>query len=159
MNARLAHLLVRLYPRPWRERYGTEFQALLEDGPGGLRTLVNAIWSALGEHTLPARGREMDRPLLSFGAILKRPSAFLPLAMSLTALMVVLGHAAVYGVVHETDEGAAAHIWQLLIAGQVPLVAFFAINWLPQATRQTLLVLAMLAGATLANFAAVFFLT
>jgi hypothetical protein len=159
MNARLAHLLVRLYPRPWRERYGAEFQALLEDGPGDLRTLVNTVWSAVGEHALRARGREMDRPLVSFGVVIRRPTAFLPLAMSLTALAVVLGHAAVFGVVHEADEGAAAHLWQLLIAGQVPLVAFFAIKWLPRATRQTLLILAMLAGATLANFAAVFFLT
>jgi hypothetical protein len=92
-------------------------------------------------------------------ALTKQPSVFLPLAMSLTALAVVLGQAAIFGVVHEPDEGAAAHMWQLLIAGQVPVVAFFAIKWLPRATRQTLLVLAMLAGAALANFAAVFFLT
>ena len=37
------------------------------------------------------------------------------------------------------------------------LVAFFALKWLPWATRPMLLVLAMLAA--LANFAAVFFLT
>jgi hypothetical protein len=79
--------------------------------------------------------------------------------MSLAALAVVLVHAAKFGVVHEHDEGAAAHIWQLLIAGQVPVIAFFAIKWLPRATRQALLALAILAAATLANFAAVFFLT
>src|SRR5208282_1252178 len=35
MNAarmtRLIHLFARLYPRPWRERYGAEYQALLDD--------------------------------------------------------------------------------------------------------------------------------
>jgi len=47
---------------------------------------------------------------------LKQASAWLPLGMSLAALALVLGHAAVYGVVHEADEGAAAHIWQILMA-------------------------------------------
>jgi hypothetical protein len=90
---------------------------------------------------------------------MKQPIAFLPLAMSLVALGIVLGHVAVYGVVHEADEGTAAHLWQLLMAGQVPLVAFFAIKWLPRAPRQSLRVLALQAGAALASFAAVFFLT
>ena len=90
---------------------------------------------------------------------MKRPSAFLPLVMSLAALAMVLGHAAVFGVVHESDEGTAAHIFQLLMAAQVPVVAFFAIKWLPRAPAQTLQVLALQAGAALAAIAAVFFLT
>ena len=40
----------------------------------------------------------------------------------------MLGHAAIFGIVHEADEGAAAHIFQLLMATQLPLVAFFAID-------------------------------
>jgi hypothetical protein len=59
---------------------------------------------------------------------MKQPSAFLPLAMSLAALLMVLGHAAIFGVVHEADEGTAAHVFQLLMAAQVPVVAFFAIK-------------------------------
>jgi hypothetical protein len=47
-------------------------------------------------------------------SLLKQPSAWIPLAMSLAALALVLGHALVYGVIHEADEGAAAHTWQLL---------------------------------------------
>jgi hypothetical protein len=35
MNPALARLLTRLYPRPWRERYGAEFEAFLQTGPGG----------------------------------------------------------------------------------------------------------------------------
>jgi hypothetical protein len=57
---------------------------------------------------------------------MRQPSAFLPLAMSLAALAIVLGHAAVFGIVHEADEGTAAHLFQLLMAAQVPVVAFFA---------------------------------
>jgi hypothetical protein len=90
---------------------------------------------------------------------MKQPSAFLPLAMSLTALGIVLGHVAIYGIVHEADEGAAAHIWQLLMAGQLPIVAFFAIKWLPRAPMRSLRVLALQGGGVLASCAAVFFLT
>jgi hypothetical protein len=44
-------------------------------------------------------------------------------------------------------------------SGQVPIVAFFVIEWLPQTPRQALQVLALQGGAALAAFAAVFFLT
>jgi hypothetical protein len=90
---------------------------------------------------------------------LRQPSAFLPLAMSLAALSLVLGHFAIYGIVHEADEGAPAHIFQILMATQVPIVAFFAIKWLPRAPRQALYVLALQAAAGVAAFASVFFLT
>ncbi|HWZ50557.1 MAG TPA: hypothetical protein VNW54_03755 [Granulicella sp.] len=90
---------------------------------------------------------------------IRQPSAFVPLAMSLGALAIVLGHAAVYGIAHEADEGAAAHLFQILMVAQVPVVAFFAVRWLPRAPRQALRVLGLQAGAALAAFAAVFFLT
>ena len=92
-------------------------------------------------------------------SLLKQPSAWLPLAMSLAALTLVLGHAAVYGVVHEVDEGAAAHVWQILMAAQLPIVAYFLLKWLPKQPRESLQVLALLAGTWLANFAAVYWLT
>jgi len=158
MNRVVAHLLTRLYPRDWRERYGEEFEALLQNGHGDLRTSANVIWSALGEHIFPTRGGNMDQHINSFGAIIKRPSAFLPLAMSLTALTLVLGHVAMFGAVREADEGTTAHLWQLLMAGQMPVLAFFAIKWLPRAPRQTLYVLALQTGAVLASMAPVFLL-
>jgi len=52
--------------------------------------------------------------------------------MSLVALGLVLGHIAMFGGAREADEGAAAHLWQLLMAGQIPVIAFFAIKWLPR---------------------------
>jgi hypothetical protein len=94
----------------------------------------------------------------SFGSVLKRPSAFLPMVMSLVALAVVLFTVTVYGVPHGKDEGAAAHIWQLLMAGQVPLLLFFAIKWLPRAPKETLCVLVLQVGAVFAAMAPVFFL-
>jgi len=48
--------------------------------------------------------------------------------MSLTALTLLLGGIAVGVVVREADEGAIAHIWQLLMAVQLPLLAYFVIR-------------------------------
>jgi peptidoglycan/LPS O-acetylase OafA/YrhL len=90
--------------------------------------------------------------------IIKRPSAFLPVAMSLAALVTVLVALAIGGVARETDEGTAAHIWQLLMGGQLPIMAYFAIRWLPQAPRQALYVLALQLAVALAALAPVYLL-
>ena len=42
------------------------------------------------------------------GSPMKRPSALVPLGMSLAALALVLGHAALYGIVPEADDAARA---------------------------------------------------
>jgi hypothetical protein len=84
------------------------------------------------------------------GALLKRPSAVIPIAMSVAALATVIGYAAMFGIARQADEGTAAHVWQFLMAGQVPVVAFFAIKWLPTEPRQALPVLAFQVGAALA---------
>ncbi len=89
---------------------------------------------------------------------LKRPSAFLPVAMSLGALAVVMAYLAAHGPAPQPDEGAAAHIWQLLMAGQVPISLSFAIEWLPQEPRRAIGVLALQAAAALAAMAPVYLL-
>lgn len=94
---------------------------------------------------------------MNFPTLIKRPSAFLPVAMSFAALALVLGHVIMFGAVREADEGTAAHIWQILMAAQVPIVAFFAIRWLPPTPKDALLVLALQAGAALAALAPVYF--
>ncbi len=157
MNARLAYLLTRVYPRRWRERYGVEFEALLRAGSGGIGTCADVLCSALRERILPTRGKTMELHPITARGMLKQPSAFLPLAMSLVALTLVLVHVAVYGAVREASEGPTAHLWQLLMAAQIPVIAFFVIKWLPRARRPTLGVLAQQAGAALASLAAVFF--
>lgn len=90
-------------------------------------------------------------------SILKKPSAFVPVVMSVAALATVLVTIAIFGVVHETHEGAAAHIWQLLMAGQMPILALFALKWFPRAPKQTLYVLAVQAGFALAAMAPVYY--
>ena len=76
-------------------------------------------------------------------------SALVPLGMSLAALTLVLAHWAIYGVTRETDEGTAAHVFQLLMTAQFPIVAYFAIKWLPRQTGKALLVLVLQGAAWL----------
>src|SRR5579884_3335483 len=105
------------------------------------------------------QGRQkMDQHAFSFAAIVKKPSALLPIVMSLAALFIVLGYVMTFGVVRESDEGAAAHLWQLLMAGQLPVLLFVAVKWLPRAPKQTLYVIAIQAAAVLAAMAPVYFL-
>jgi len=90
--------------------------------------------------------------------MLRMPSGFLPVAMSLGALALLLGRVAMFGAVPETDEGTAAHIFHLLLAAQVPIAAFFAIRWIPRYPGPAVRVLALQAGAGLAALAPVLFL-
>jgi hypothetical protein len=78
--------------------------------------------------------------------------------MSFAALTTLLVHLTLFGVAPQADEGTAAHIWQFLMAGQAPIMAFFAIRWLRQAPRQALPILALQVGAVLAAMAPVFLL-
>ena len=95
---------------------------------------------------------------MKLSAIMRQPSAFLPVTMSLLALATLLVAFVTGGLVRETDEGTAAHVWQLLMGGQIPIVAYFAIRWLPQAPRQALYVLALQVGLVLAALAPVYLL-
>jgi hypothetical protein len=86
---------------------------------------------------------------------MKQWSAVLPLALSIAGLVLIFGHVAVSGAGREADEGTAARVWWLLMAIQIPVVAFFAITWLPRVPRTALAVLALQAVGVLANLAAV----
>jgi hypothetical protein len=85
-------------------------------------------------------------------SLFTRPSAFLPLAMSLAALGLVIGYASMYGTARQADEGTPAHLFQLLMAAQLPLIGYFAIRWLPEAPRQAAAVLATQSAAIAAAF-------
>ncbi|AHX15224.1 hypothetical protein CH75_19865 [Dyella jiangningensis] len=85
---------------------------------------------------------------MNYGAF-RHPSAWLPMAMSLAALCIVAGHLIFVGTAREADEGAAAHLFQLLMAGQVPIILFFAVKWFKRATATALSVILVqvMAGA------------
>lgn len=80
-------------------------------------------------------------------ALLRRPSGFVPLLMSLGALAMVVWFVAAHGTAPQPDESGQARIWQLLMAGQVPLIAYFAIAWLPRVGRPAAAVLLLQLGA------------
>jgi hypothetical protein len=90
--------------------------------------------------------------------MLKHPSAFLPPVMSLGALATVLIFLALHGPAPQADEGTAAHIWQLLMVAQAPIVLFFAIKWVPRSPRQAVPVLALQVIAAVAAMTPVFLL-
>ena len=105
-------MLTRLYPPAWRERYGEGFEAMLEMGPGDLGTVADSMWSAIREHVIPTRGGTMDQETNSFAAMMRRPSAYLPVAMSLVALAMVLSALAVGlarggAIARDPDEGSS----------------------------------------------------
>ena len=163
MNARVARLLTRLYPRAWRERYGAEFAEFLAERPGGLgaalASLADVGWAALRERMALAKGDVMEMQAGSFGVLVRKPGALVPLAMSLIATAMVLGTVALHGVPpRDADEGAVAHLWQLLMAGQLILLVVFAVRWLPKSPKAALGVLAVLIAGVLAAMAPVYFL-
>ena len=87
----------------------------------------------------------------------KRPSAWLPVAMSLVALALVFGHIAVYGAAREADEGTTAHLFQLLMAGQFPVVVFFLLKWAPKYRSQAAAVIGVQIAAALVALAPVWY--
>jgi len=91
-------------------------------------------------------------------SILRRPSAVAPVVMSLAALALVLGHVAMYGIVHEADEGTPAHVFQLLMAGQVPVIGYFVLRYLPEAPRRAVWVVILQLAAAAAAFGALFWM-
>jgi hypothetical protein len=153
--------LLRLYPSAWRLRYGEELEELLGEQRLTLPLAVDLLRGSLDAHL----HRELAGPaVVGVGrsrmnfSTLRQPTAMLPLVMSLAALSLVLCHIAMFGVSRQPDEGTAAHLWQVLIAGQLPIVAFFAITSLPRRPRQALVVLVLQAVAVLAAAAPVFIL-
>jgi len=78
--------------------------------------------------------------------------------MSLGALATVLLYLAMNGPAPQADEGAAAHIWQVLMAAQLPIVGFFAIKWVPESPRRAVPILVLQVIAAVAAALPVFLL-
>jgi hypothetical protein len=98
-----------------------------------------------------------DREMTT-SALLRRPSAFLPLLLSTAALSLVIGYVVMYGVARQQDEGTTALLWQLMMALQVPIIVAFAANWMQRAPHAAVRVLALQVAAMLTAMAPVFLL-
>jgi len=82
-------------------------------------------------------------------SLFKQPSAWIPLAMSFVALAMIVVFVAINGFASSGngDEGAPAHIFQLIMVAQLPIAGYFAVKWLPKQPKQSLMVLAFQAIA------------
>lgn len=71
------------------------------------------------------------------------PTALIPVGLALGALLIVLVHLGFFGSGRGPDQGAAAHVWQILMAAQIPAIALFTTRWFSKARRPACNVLAM----------------
>jgi hypothetical protein len=90
--------------------------------------------------------------------LLKEPSALAPVLMSVAALGIVGLRIVVVGTARAPDEGAAAHLWQVLMVFQIPVIIVFALKWFPREPRRSALVFGIQVLAALAAAAPVFML-
>ncbi len=63
-------------------------------------------------------------------SLFKEWSAWVPIAMSLVGLAMVLVFGFLVHAPPQEDEGTPAHVWQLMMAAQIPIVLYFAVRWL-----------------------------
>jgi hypothetical protein len=88
-----------------------------------------------------------------FVSLLRKPSAYAPLVMSIAALTLIGAAVAGWMPVRpapsagRADEGTAARVFQLLMLLQLPFIGVFAGRWLPRAPRPAVRVLLWQAGA------------
>jgi hypothetical protein len=101
--------------------------------------------------------------IMSVKNALARPSGFIPLIMSAAAVAVVVwrllglgGHPEIHA--GRQDEGPEAHLWQILMTGQMPIVLYFGIRWLRSDAPGTFAVLGLQILAFAAAAAPVFLL-
>ena len=80
----------------------------------------------------------------------------MPIAIPVFLLLLGLRYVAIYGVVSQADEGIEAHLFQLLMPVQLAVMGYFALTWLPRASRATLAVLGLQAGLVAAVLAIVY---
>lgn len=150
MNPPRRHWLVQLYPRAWRERYGDELSDLIADRPLDWPLIFDVARGAAGAHWLQVStsGEKIMLAQAHDGrTFVRTPSAYLPIMMSLVACGLVLASVAVFGARHDADEGAAAHLFQLLVAGQVPVILWFAVRGRRAFARQAVAILGLQVAA------------
>src|SRR5437762_2923532 len=83
--------------------------------------------------------------------------ALLPLAMTLTVVAAGIAHTVgAGGIYREADEGTAAHLFQILMPLQVPIIIAFAATQLPRHAAWATTFLVLQIGLAAALFATVF---
>jgi hypothetical protein len=93
MNRHVVRILIRAYPRTWRERYADEFKSFLESQPSGLRPLVDVLVNGF---------RERLRSMNGSGAIMSTSR------MKTTVLVVLLATVALTATIIQYGFGTRA---------------------------------------------------
>jgi hypothetical protein len=95
------------------------------------------------------------------GALLRKPSGYIPIVMSATALALLLGFLGVAlmngGIQRAQDEGVGAHLYQLLIGLQVFPIGWFVLRWGPPSPLAALGVLALQVAAVAVTFVPIWY--
>ena len=92
-------------------------------------------------------------------SLLKQFTGWVPIAMSATVVIMLAIFIFLGGPLdREADEGFAAHMFQLLMALQIPIIIYFAAKWLPQKPREAVQILALQIVAGVLAAAPVFIL-
>jgi hypothetical protein len=91
----------------------------------------------------PKASRPMDEVSPSMTSLMRKPSAWLPMVLSLATLTLIVVYVGLVGVVRHEDEGVPARLFQLLMVVEAVAIAFFAIRWVPEAPRPAIAILAL----------------
>ena len=78
--------------------------------------------------------------------ILKHPTAWIPIALSLAMIIYIFSLLMLNGIPKpdpNADEGTGAHLFQLWLVLEFFMISFFGIKWLPQAPKTAGIVLAV----------------
>jgi hypothetical protein len=77
--------------------------------------------------------------------LLRTPSAWVPMLLSLAALALIIGFVARYGVVQQPgqDEGSAARIFQLLMLANAAAIGYFVLRWVPTAPKPAIAIVCL----------------
>ena len=97
-----------------------------------------------------AMERERDRT----APALERWGVLFPAVLAVATAALLAGPVLAGGA-HEADEGTGAHLWQLLMLAQVPVLAVLTAHWLDRRSRRAALVLAADIALVVTNLAVV----
>ena len=90
--------------------------------------------------------------------MLKKPSAWMPVALSLGVLAIMIIGIAVSGPpTRQPDEGMGAHLFQIWLVLEAVMIGYFAMMRLPRSPKQALMVLVIQIAAVLAACAPVWY--
>ncbi len=75
--------------------------------------------------------------------LLRHPAAWLSLGLGAAALLWLVSWLVLFGTEPQPDEGLGAHVFQLLMVGQLAAIVVFAASWIPREPRAAWRLLAL----------------